>query len=112
VRLAQRKLPAVDATDLAVGPEGAERHVDPAQPREGAVEILRADVLVTDVDDDRHPHDLLDERVHARFAFRIADCSEETKASLVSVAPETRSILALWARKASLRRIGIAFSLM
>jgi hypothetical protein len=112
MRLGEWELAAVEPADLTVLPVGAEGRIDPAQPVEHPVEIVGVDVLVADVDHDRHAHHVLHDGGHARFAFRIADCSELMKASLRSVAPETRSMFALWARSASLRRIGIAFSLM
>src|SRR5205814_2245092 len=78
--------------------------------------------VVADVDDDRHPHHVLDvsssgrrsscESAHARFALRIAACSDCTNASLVSVAPEMRSTFALCALSASERSVGSAFWLM
>src|SRR5206468_9639279 len=98
--------------DLTVVAVRAEHRVDPPEPAERALDVVVVETLVADVDHDRHPHDLCDRGAHAFRAFRIAACSEPTNASLVRVASETRSTFALCARSASLRRIGIAFSLM
>jgi hypothetical protein len=103
-RVRKNKFPAREATDLAVLLVRRERRVDPAEPGEDVVERGLVDVVVANVDDDRHPHDLLDatnagqnvgDGAHARFAFRIADCSDSANAWLVSVAPETRLTFAL-----------------
>src|SRR6266568_2124463 len=113
------QLAAVEAADLAVVLVRAERLVDEAQPLEHALERLVVDVLVPDVDDDRHAHDVLDPAQSGDdgggahdFAFVIAAWSDWTNASLVSLAPETMSMFALCACSASLRRIGIACVLM
>ncbi len=90
-RVFEREVAAVDAADLAVVLVGAERGVDVAQPVEQAVESRVVDVRVADVDDDGHPHHVLD-AVHCYFqdlAARIADCSDCANASLEFVAPET-----------------------
>src|SRR3989442_26394 len=117
----ERQLASSDARDLTLVPVRAEHFVDRAQPVDGAVDLVSADLVVADVENDRHPHDVLDtpeagqgggDSAHARLALRIADWSEPANASLVYVAPETRSILALCALKASLRRIGMAVWLM
>ncbi len=119
--LLQSQLTAAQTADLAVVLVRAEGRVGPAQPVEHLIDGSLVGILAAEIEHDRHAHDVLDaakarngdgERAHARFAFKIADCSELTKASLVSVAPETRSMFALWALRASLRRIGNAFALM
>jgi hypothetical protein len=85
VCLFHRELAALDALDLAVLPVSAERLVDPAEPCEHIVDQGGV-CVVADVDDDRHPHDVFDvsgsgrgsgcESAHARFALRIAACSD------------------------------------
>ena len=121
VRVCERKLAAVEPADLAVRDVGAERPVDEAEPVEQRVEGSRV-VDVADVDDDRHAHDLLDAGDAERrrsdghdyqaLALRIADCSDCANPPLVSVAPETMSILVLCARIVSWIRIGSACWLM
>ena len=73
------------------------------------------DVLVTDVDEHGHAHDVLDptspgcngaHRGQTWFAFTRAAWSDCTNASLVYVAPEMRLMLALCARRAIFRRYG------
>ena len=84
--------PRVEAADLAVRLEGAERLVDPAEPREDVVERLRRDAVVADVHDDRHSHHVLDATqsgrdggrcAHALFALTSASWSDCANASLV-----------------------------
>src|SRR5439155_7718963 len=65
VRAGRRELAAFDAGNVAVLAVRAERRIDPAQPVEHADEVLVVGVLVADVDDDRHAHDLLDDGAHA-----------------------------------------------
>ena len=77
------KLAPVDARDLAVLAICTEGRVDPPEPVEHPHQRVLSRVLVTDVDDDRHTHDLLDDGTHALWALRIADCSEPANASLV-----------------------------
>jgi hypothetical protein len=120
MRVVERQLATVETADLAVVPVRAERRVDPAEPVEHLVERADIRVVVTDVDQDRHAHDVLDSVdarnrgrcAHPRLAFRIADWSDCANDSLVYVAPEIMLTLALCAFSASLRRIGSAFWLM
>jgi len=80
-----RELPACKPADLAVLLVGRERLVDGSKPVEDRVEGALVDIVVTNIDDDRHAHDLLDpadaERLdrdshQAFFACRIAPCSD------------------------------------
>src|SRR5947209_2236843 len=120
MRLVQLKLAPAQPADLAVVFVRAERRVDPAQPVEHRVDHSVLDVVVAQVEDDRHAHHLLDAAATTRgcgfdyhfFSARIAAWSDCAKASLVYVAPETTSIRALCARSASCTSVGIAFWLM
>ena len=60
IRICYRELAAREAADLAVTLVRAERRVDPPQPAEHPLEGVVVDVLVSDVDDDRHTHHVLD----------------------------------------------------
>src|SRR5258707_627135 len=60
MRVINRQLTAIDPADLAVCLIGAEDGIHQSQPIKGAVKRLWIDVGVPYVDQDRHPHDVLD----------------------------------------------------
>ena len=92
VRLLDGAFAPGQAADLALGLERAERRVDPTEPLEHFVDRVRGDRFVADVDDDRHPHHVLDATetrcdlrgsAHTLFALTSASCSDCANASLV-----------------------------
>ena len=90
MRVDEAELTTVDAIDLAVVLERAERRVDPAQPVEHRVHDTVGDLVVTQVEEDRQPHDVLDATKagrrrtdYHRFSARIAAWSDCANASLV-----------------------------
>src|SRR4029077_4277753 len=103
-------LAAVEPANVAVLPIGAEPRVDLAQPGEQFVERAVA-AAVADVDDDRHPHHMLDapdarQGRRRHYSFESADWSDWTNAWLVYVAPETICTFGLCAWRNSWRREG------
>ncbi len=60
MRVGECELSAIQPADLAVVLVRAERRIGDAEPLEHALENIAVDILVTDVDDDRHAHDVLD----------------------------------------------------
>ena len=81
------ELAAPDAADLALRLVRRERVVDEAQPVEDLVDGCSLHVGVADVDDDPHPHHVLDGG-HTRRPLSSATCSDFSKPTLVSVASE------------------------
>ncbi len=82
-----RELAAVDAADLALRLVGRERVVHEAQPVEDVVDGCLLHAGIADVDDDAHPHHMLDGR-HTRSPLSSATWSDFSNATLVSVASE------------------------
>jgi hypothetical protein len=82
--IVELQLAAIQAADLAVRLVGAEGLVHPLQPCEKALGDRIVDIVVSEIEDDRHAHDVLDAACsrqdlrdgHARFAFRIAACND------------------------------------
>src|SRR5436190_3485299 len=104
------------SADLAVGAVGAEPGVRVVEPLDHLVEDGLGDEGRLDADADCRPHHGFDatklagrRRAHPTPAWSSADWSDCVYASLVYVAPDTRSIFPLCAWSASWRRIGLAY---
>jgi predicted dinucleotide-binding enzyme len=69
MRLIQRELPAVQPADLAVLLVRAEGRIGVAQRVEHLLENALVDIVVADVDDDRHAHDVLNRDQQAQTFF-------------------------------------------
>ena len=91
------ELSSVQPTDLAVGLVRAEGRVGKAKAVEHSVEEVVVDSLVTDVDDHRHAHNVLDapeagsdcgHRHQTFFSSTSAACRDWMYALLESLAPE------------------------
>src|SRR5262245_25449619 len=99
MRVIQLELAALETADLAVSLVRAEGVVDETKPREHVVDGGGADIGVTDVDEDAHPHHVLAalkpgrrRRRHTRRALASATWSDSSNAVDVSVASEMMSI--------------------
>ena len=89
MRVLERELAAAETADLAVFLVGAEGRVDPFEPREEPPESRLVHAVVPHVDEDRHPHDVLDaaragkSRRRDAHTFASADWSDCSNAWLV-----------------------------
>src|SRR5262249_39695927 len=117
------RFPPVQGADVAVGPVRAEHRVHHAQLGEDGRDRRRGRVVTGVRPPDMHTHgqthDLLHERppghvsTHPlKWAASRAACNEARYPSLVTVAPVTASMVALWAASTSARNCGTAYALI